>query len=89
MKQQEKTQTKNCNTKSILTRKKDKYTTKQNPYKEQSYFDIESTQQTDDVKMASLWRRCEVMTSHRRKCDVISTLYSRWENSSQTTDNFK
>ena len=39
------------------------------------------TPQAHDVKMMSYGRRCDVITSHRRQYDVISTLCVCWEGS--------
>ena len=48
------------------------------------------TQQTHDVVMTSYGRRCDVIASHRRQYDVISTSCACWEGISfiQTRGNF-
>ena len=38
------------------------------------------TQRAHDVKMTSYQRRCDVMTSHRRRYDVIMTSCACWGN---------
>ena len=39
---------------------------------------MHASQRVHDVKMASYWRRCDVITSHRRQYDVITTSCSCW-----------
>ena len=42
------------------------------------YYDIVRSQQAHDVEMTLYRRRCDVITSHRRQYDIISTLCARW-----------
>ena len=40
---------------------------------------LDQAQRAHDIKMTSYQRQCDVMTSHRRRYDVILTSCARWE----------
>ena len=42
-------------------------------------FELNVTQQANNIKMTSYQRRCDVITSHQRWYDVILTLCVHWE----------